>query len=243
LKTTWWTFLQDHNRSILQDELERTLWELVKTSSDPGNKNSYFRTYRDLTNSEKGLALLESIWSERVVIKDITLSEEDKIDLAYELSLKNPEWQDLILARQLENTRNPDRKERVRFVIPALSNNQSVRDSFFESLKLEKNREHESWVLEALSYLHHPWRSESSISYLRPSLELLQEIQLTGDIFFPQRWLHDTLNGYTSDEALGIVEDFLKNHPEYPPYLKNKILQAADGLTRSVILKKSTPKK
>jgi len=67
----------------------------------------------------------------------------------------------------------------------------------------------------------------------------LQEVQLTGDIFFPQRWLHNTLDGHTSREALEIVDDFLKDHPDYPPYLKNKILQAADGLTRSVILQGS----
>ncbi len=131
----------------------------------------------------------------------------------------------------------------MRFVIPALSNNQSVRDVFFESLKLEKNREHESWVLEALGYLHHPLRAESSVSYLRPSLELLQEVQLTGDIFFPQRWLHITFEGHTSPEAVKIVDDFLKEHLDYPFYLKNKILQSTDILNRSVSLKRSNSDK
>jgi aminopeptidase N len=243
LQTTWWTFLEKHNRSILQNELERTLWKLVEVTIDPGKKNSYFRTYRDLANSEKGLAQLESIWNDKVVIRDITLSEDDKIALAYELALKNPEKQDVILAKQLESTKNPDRKERMQFVIPALSNNQSVRDAFFEPLKLEKNREHESWVLEALGYLHHPLRAESSVSYLRPSLELLQEVQLTGDIFFPQRWLHTTFEGHTTQEALKVVDHFLKEHPDYPHYLKNKILQSTDFLNRSIILKRSNPEK
>ncbi len=241
LETTWLTFLPEHQRALWQNEIERVLWKLVVEAKDAGNKNSYFRTYRNLSNSEKGLALLASIWSDQVIIKDLPLSEEDKISLAYELALKMPQKQETILAKQLENTKNPDRQERMRFVMPALSNTQSVRDSFFQSLKLEQNREHESWVLEALGYLHHPLRAQSSISYLRPSLELLQEVQLTGDIFFPQRWLHTTFEGHTSTQALKIVDDFLKDHPDYPFFLRNKILQSTDLLNRSVDLKNPRP--
>jgi aminopeptidase N len=196
-----------------------------------------------MVGSEKGLALLESIWNDKVIIKDLAVSEDDKIAMAYELALKMPRHQEEILARQLENTKNPDRKERMLFVIPALSDDRAVRDAFFESLKLEKNREHEPWVLEALGYLHHPLRAESSISYLRPSLDLLQEVQLTGDIFFPQRWLHNTFEGHTSQQALDIMNAFLKEHPEYPPYLKDKILQATDIINRSVALNKLKPEK
>lgn len=242
LQTTWWTFLPDHNRTLLQAELERVLWKQVETAKDAGKKSSYFRTYRNLVHSEKGLALLESIWRDQIIIKDLTVSEEDKILLAYELALKMPQKQEEILARQLENTKNPDRKERMRFVMPALSQNQKVRDEFFESLKQEKNREHEPWVLEALNYLHHPLRAESSLAYLRPSLDLLQEIQLTGDIFFPQRWLHNTFEGHTSRKAFEITDEFLREHPDYPPYLKNKILQATDGLRRAVLLNGSNSK-
>jgi aminopeptidase N len=241
LQTTWWTFLQEHNQALLQGKLEKVLWTQVETTEDAGKKNSYFRTYRILAGSEKALTLLESVWRGKVIIKDLTLSEDDKIALACELALKMPAKQEEILARQLENTKNPDRKERMRFVMPALSEKQNVRDEFFESLRQEKNREHEPWVLEALSYLHHPLRAESSISYLRPSLELLQEVQLTGDIFFPQRWLHTTFEGHTTRGALKVVDDFLKEYPDYPFYLKNKILQTTDLLNRSIALKGSNP--
>jgi len=241
LQTTWWTFLPDHNRSLLQHEAERVLWKLVQATADAGKKNSYFRTYRNLAGSDEGLAMLESIWRDQVKIKDLVLSEEDKIAMACELALKMPQKQEEILTRQLDNTKNPDRKESLLFVMPALSDKREVRDAFFESLKQEKNREHEPWVLEALNYLHHPLRAESSVSYLLPSLELLQEVQLTGDIFFPQRWLHSTFNGHSTRQALDIVDVFLKEHPDYPPYLKNKILQATDGIKRSVILKGVIP--
>jgi aminopeptidase N len=178
--------------------------------------------------SPKALGNLEKIWTGELTIPDLTLSEEDKITLAYELALKKPSKLS-VLEKQLSLTQNPDRKERMTFVIPALSNDEKIRDAFFESLKDQKNREHEAWVLEALSYLHHPIRGQSSTKYLQPSLELLQEIQLTGDIFFPQRWLNTTFEGHNSTfMELAEVPTFLQSHPDYPPYLVNKILQAVD---------------
>ncbi|MNT88584.1 hypothetical protein D3C72_2291670 [compost metagenome] len=61
----------------------------------------------------------------------------------------------------------------------------------------------------------------------------MEEIQTTGDIFFPQSWLQATLGYYQSAEAAEIVNEFLKSHPDYNPKLKAKILQTADHLFRA----------
>jgi aminopeptidase N len=237
LQTAWWIFLPEHNRSLMQDELETTLWDLMQAAPDAGRKSTYFRAYRNVVMSEKGLLNLEQVWNGELEIMDLKLSEEDKISVAYELGLKTPARQQEILTKQLEEVKNADRKERMKFVMPALSNDQKVRDSFFESLKQEQNREHEAWVLEALHYLHHPLRAKTSDAYLRPSLELLQEVQLTGDIFFPQRWLQTTFSGHSSAEAVKVVDKFILDHPDYPYYLKDKILQSTDLMKRAVALK------
>ena len=51
---------------------------------------------------------------------------------------------------------------------------------------MSHNRRHEPWVLEGLQYLHHPLRAAQSENYVRPSLDMLAEIQRTGDLFFPK---------------------------------------------------------
>jgi aminopeptidase N len=94
------------------------------------------------------------------------------------------------------------------------------------------NREHEQWVIEALGYLHHPMVAKRSEKYILQSLEMLEEIKSTGDIFFPGSWITTTLAGHHSPEARTTVEKFLDDHPDYPPDLKLKILQAADHLFR-----------
>jgi aminopeptidase N len=62
---------------------------------------------------------------------------------------------------------------------------------------------------------------------------MLEEIQRTGDIFFPTGWMASTLSGHNSTEVVDIVEGFLAARPDYPQRLVQKILQASDMVERS----------
>jgi aminopeptidase N len=142
-------------------------------------------------------------------------------------------WDD-ILQTQLSRMKNPDRKARFAFALPALSADREVRDRWFQSLKDVENRRHEPWVLDGLSFLNHPLRAANSIAYVRSALELLPEIQRTGDIFFPTRWMTAALSGHTSREAADLVRTYLAAlPPDYPPRLKAIILQTSDELFRA----------
>jgi aminopeptidase N len=128
---------------------------------------------------------------------------------------------------------NPDRRAEFEFVRPSLDADPSVREAFFRKLGEADHREREPWVLTGLRNLHHPLRREHSLRFIRPSLELLEEVQRTGDIFFPARWLAATLQTHNSTEAVDSVRAFLAARPDYPFQLRRKILQAADPLFRA----------
>jgi aminopeptidase N len=109
-----------------------------------------------------------------------------------------------------------------------------VRDAFFDSLRDVKHRRREAWVLQGLSYLNHPLRVATSERHIDAALELLHEVQRTGDIFFPKRWLDATLGGHQSASAAYKVTLFLKRLPkEYPERLRRIILSSADDLFRA----------
>ncbi|MEP7258313.1 MAG: hypothetical protein ABI687_07995 [Flavitalea sp.] len=76
-------------------------------------------------------------------------------------------------------------------------------------------------------------RESRANKYILPSLDLLPEIQRTGDIFFPDNWLEETLGAHQSAEAEKIVLDFIDSHPDYDRALLLKILQASDPLSRA----------
>ena len=67
-----------------------------------------------------------------------------------------------------------------------------------------------------------------------PALELVREIQRTGDIFFPKRWADATLGGYQSVQTAAEVRAFIDELPaDYPPRLRWVLLSSADPLFRA----------
>jgi len=233
LRMAYWRYLAENQRLAMSERLESLLWALLQGAPSASLKASYFGAFRAIALSESAVARLREIWSRELEIEGLSLGERDYTRIAQELAIREVAGWEGILERQQEAITNPDRKDRFAFVKPALSADQTVRDSFFLSLRSPSNREHEPWVLEAVEYLHHPLRATESEKYILPSLELLEEIQTTGDIFFPKRWLDATLDGHNSESAAAVVRQFLADHPDYPPRLRNKILQSSDALFRS----------
>jgi len=234
LANVYWTYLTVEQRNQVAPDLERTLFHCMNDIAEsPGEKKIFFNAFRNLTVSDVNTQRLYNIWKGNLKVQGLNLSENDLTGLAGQLAIRLPEKSLEIIEEQYAAISNPDSKKRFHFIRPALSNSVEVRDAFFESLKQEENRQTESWVLGALGYLHHPLRKEESVKYIFPSLELLQEIQVTGDIFFPSRWLGSTLGNHNSPEAVKIVNDFLAANPDYNTQLKMKILQSVDGTFRS----------
>jgi aminopeptidase N len=230
----YWHFLSPAARTANAPRLESMLRAQVAAANSTSLKSSYFRAFRDTALTPDGVAWLERVWKQRERITGLTFAEVDYIDMALQLAVRQvADWR-AVLEAQLQATANPDRKARFAFVMPALDADPEVRARFFESLHDVKNRAHEPWVLEGLIYLHHPLRAASSERYIRPSLEMLRDIQRTGDIFFPQRWVNATLSGHTSPAAAADVRAFLASlQATYPPRLRMTIEAAADKLFRA----------
>ena len=234
LNSAYWRHLLPHRRTALAPDLEALLWQGVAAAA--GRRSlaaAYFRAYRGLASSPAALARLERIWNEAEEVPGVPLSARDLTALAQALAVRGVPRSAEILAAQHDRIDNPDRRAAFAFVTPALAADRAARDAFFASLSEPANRAREPWVLAALGFLHHPLRARASERYIRPSLDLLEEIQRTGDIFFPERWLHATLGGHQSASAAEIVDEYLTDRPDLAPRLRAKVLQAADGLQRA----------
>ena len=66
-------------------------------------------------------------------------------------------------------------KQMMDFTLPVLSPDTAVRNQFWMDLQKAENRNKEKWVSYALSYLHHPLRSEQSGKYLPKTLDLPED--------------------------------------------------------------------
>ena len=85
-----------------------------------------------------------------------------------------------------------------------------------------------------MRWLHHPLRADASRVYVRPALDLLEEVKRTGDIFLPKRWLDALLGGHRSPESARTVREFLATRSEnYPLALRRMVLASSDHLFRA----------
>jgi aminopeptidase N len=233
LKSAYWLDLNPAERKQIGKTLEESLWIRLSSEKDMSKKSSLYSALSSVAETPERLSQLYKVWKEKIAIGGFSLSETKATALACNLAIKMPEKADELIKTQTERIKNPDRKKKMNFVAPALSADPQVRTAFFESLKNEENRQIERWALEGLRYLNHPLREQEALAYLPQALDLLKEIQVTGDIFFPYNWLSVNYSGHQSKEAGNITRKFLHNRPDYPENLKLKILQAAD-----VVLKK-----
>jgi aminopeptidase N len=229
----YWRWIPAADRAAIAPQLEALLRSGLDAAGSPSLKSAWFNALRDVAVTSGTLAWLEHVWSKREQVPGLVLAEPDYITLAQELAARGVANAEKILEEQIARTENPDRKARMMFVRPALSADRSVRDAFFGRLKDPVNRRREAWVLEGVAYLHHPLRASASEKFVRPSLDLLREIQRTGDIFFPKRWMDATLSGHSSPAVAHTVRTFLGSLPaEYPDRLRRIILSSADDLFR-----------
>lgn len=233
IRTVYWKFMDSATRAGQASNVEKMLWDLIVHSRQSDLKTMYFRTYTNIASTPDALHRLFQIWNGEIAVEDLPLGESEYIDLALELSVKKYDQGDVIVALQLDRTQNPDRKRRLAFLAPAVDARADVRDAFFASLLEPANRENEPWVVSALYFLHHPNHAQSGLAYLRQSLEILPEIQQTGDIFFPKRWLDGTFSGHNSAQAEAIINAFLRDHPDLSDQLRMKLLQSADMVYRA----------
>ena len=213
-----------------REAVEQQLWTLAHTHPEKAVRTILMRSLPGRIYSRDLCDSLYAIWAGQ---SEPLYSESNYTSLAWELALRFPDRAEDILTTQRARLTDPDRLRRFDYISRALSPDESARDTLFQSLMKAENRRIEPWTASVLSYLNHPLRESSSIRYIRPGLDILEEVQRTGDIFFPRNWTGALLGSHRSPEAMHEVRQFLEDHPDYPALLRNKILQAAYPLFRA----------
>ena len=162
----------------------------------------------------------------------ITIENIDKrIYLCYNLAVWFPEIAKELIASQLKEIKNEDKRAEFLFVSKSVSPSRKVRDSVFNSLLKIENRSIEPWALSALKLLNHKDRLDSAIKYIKPALDIMPEIQSTGDIFFPKAWATALLENHKSKEAKDVVDKYIQeNQKKIDPMLMNKVKLASYNL-------------
>ena len=218
------------NRIVTEQSVERRLQmepfltDIINNTDLPAKRQHLIRLLAGSAIAPQTVDLLYDIWNRQ---SDPLLNERDYINLSYRLALMRPaEWSEIV-SRQRARITNNDLREEYDFVSRACNPDRHAQIALFNSLSEPANRAVEPWAERLLSLLCCDLREPQNNIYITPGLNLLQEVQQTGDIFFPTHWTAALLSNHRSAEAAQLVRDFLEQRPDYPENLKNKILEAA----------------
>ena len=214
----------------LRQRLEGFMLDIAKGSPIASCRQSMTRLLAADAISAEVLDHLYGTWQ---TSNDPLLSERDYINMAYHLAIMRPaEWRHII-STQRARLKSKDMIREFDFVSRACNPSLSTQRSLFRSLLLKENRTVEPWAQNLLALLSCQAREPQNNEFITPGLMALEEIQRTGDIFFPANWLNALLGAHKSKEAKALVNDFIDSHPDYPQALKNKILEAAYEVFRT----------
>ena len=228
----FWTYFSEETRTERQHEIGELLFDRLQLDEKSSIKKTLFNSFLSFAYKGTAREKLYEIWQKELIIPNLILNKDDFTKMAMKLALYEHNTAPEILIEARIAITDSNKIKRFDFLLPALSADGKVRTDFFNSFTNKKNRENESWVLSACYYIHHPLRQQTAIASLEISLSLIEEIQKTGDIFFPKAWLNNTIGMYTSNEAGKILTKFIEANPNLNPQLKLKILQATDDLSK-----------
>jgi aminopeptidase N len=158
----YWEFIPPQERPAYTTLLETATWAAMEKQTAPNNKKIMFGAFQNVYLSGGAGKKIYRIWQQQQAPEGVKLTEDDYTSLALSIALKS-DTATTVLQQQRNRTTNTDRKDRLTFLMPALSPNVATRDSFFYALADRRNRQKEAWVATTLVYLNHPLRQNTAI--------------------------------------------------------------------------------
>jgi len=215
---------------------QRNTLELCMMDLLGENKNKEFRKtlIRKLSKNMTSLDVIKQIETIWLNHNETIFDAHDYMNMAYRLAIVKPEQWDKILEAERGMLQTDDLRNEFDFVSRACNPDKNKRDDLFKSLLKPQNRKQEPWALHALDLLSSDVFEPDNIDYISASLNSLEDIQKTSDIFMPGNWMKTLLAHHKSILAKQAIEKFLSSNPKYPDNLKNKILEAAWELKNQV---------
>ena len=225
-------------RDRTQTEVERVLWAGAADTTRPyGVRKAYVDAFIGLAASADGLARLEGLLSADSVAGE-PLRDPTRWDIVTRLlELGAPSAEALYAAQERRDTTADGRRRA--FVAAAGRPSAEIKREYFRRWFADSSL-NEDWASGSLWPFNTLEQDSLSFPYVGPALDSLPFIQAHRRIFFLETWLAAFLRGQTGDSALGVVRDYLKEHPRLPVDLRRKVLQHMDELERTVRIREGS---
>jgi aminopeptidase N len=225
-------YLVDDARDSLQAGVERFLWNGAGDTARPyGIRRAYLDAFVSVSRTPVALSHLRDVLSADSAAGD-AVKDPLRWEIVTHLMVLGASDAESRLVVQVARDSTPDGRRRA-FTVGAARGTAATKAEYFRRYFADSTL-NEDWASGSLGAFNALEHQAFTRGYLRPALDSLPFIQANRRIFFLGSWLGAFLNGQADAGALDIVLQFLRDHPALPLDLRQKVLQNADELSRTV---------
>ncbi len=225
-------YLDPARAARVRPAAERVLWEGARDPSRPyGIRRGHLDAFIALAATPEGIARMTSLLTADSAAGE-PVRDPTRWSVVDRLLVLDDAGASRALAAQSARDTSPDGRRRT-FTAGAARRSAAAKREYFRRWFADSAL-NEDWASGSLGGFNAPEHERLTLAYLRPALDSLPFIQANRRIFFLGAWLGAFLNGQTSPAALAVVRSWLADHPHLPADLRQKVLQNADELERTV---------
>lgn len=225
-------YLSEEKAKELAPRVEKLLKEKMMAADTLGQRITFYRAFVSIASSEGAREDLKKLLRGGLKIEGMTLRSRDKADIITKLIVLNDKEAQLLL-NDFSKTETSDDAKRYAYAAAAAFSTTANKKKYFEDFTKNPNIA-ESWIESAFVAFNITRQSDLTLPYLESALKELPALKRTRKIFFVNGWLAAFIGGQKSDEALKIVQKFLDEEKMLDKDLRMKVLEAVDGLERTV---------
>jgi aminopeptidase N len=225
-------YLSDAQQREFAPRLEKFLSAQMYSAPSAGLRITYFRAFQSVATTDEARAELKKLLRDEKRIEGVTLRTRDRFDIITALLSRGDADALALLAEQKTRDTSDDAK-RYGYAAAAAEPNAETKRKYFDAYMNDKQLP-ESWIEASLGPFNALSQSQLTKPYLADALRALPQMKRTRKIFFVNNWLAAFIGGQRDAEALKIVRDFLNENQSLDRDLRLKVLEAVDGLERTV---------
>jgi aminopeptidase N len=222
----------DGVRDLLRPEVERVLWAGAGDAANGyGIRKAFLDAFVASAATPDGVGKLAALLGADSAAGE-PLRDPTRWDIVTRLRVLDAADAERLAAEQATHDTTPDGRRRA-FTAGAARRSAAVKGEYFARYFADSTL-NEDWATGSLGAFNAVEHRELTLPYLRPALDSLPFIQANRRIFFLGSWLGAFLGGQTEPAALEVVRRWHADHPDLPRDLRQKVLQNADELERTV---------
>jgi aminopeptidase N len=224
-------YASDGQRDEAAPRFEQFLADGMLHADTPSRRITFLRTFMASAWSESGRGQLKALLDETLEIPGVKLSSRDRFrTIARLLALDDPDAKKLLSAQVAADPGADGR--RYAFAAGAAERSAEAKRIYFERFFNDQSLA-ESWIEAALPPFNTIEHADLTQPFLDLALAALPELKKKRKIFFVNDWLAAFVGGQLDAQAFDQVGSFA-HQPDLDPDLKLQLLEAMDGLARTV---------